>query len=125
MTTLSYTVADSATMLRRNLKHMRRYPAMTLMILTGHLLSPGGLPGLGVGGLDLVQGRGWDVIDVVVRAYQPEPPDPLEPDPYEPPELLEPPVPLGTEDVSTLPVITCQTPPTPLPWVSPGPLSPA
>jgi ABC-2 type transport system permease protein len=33
MTTLSYAVADSATMLRRNLKHMLRYPAMTLMII--------------------------------------------------------------------------------------------
>jgi ABC-2 type transport system permease protein len=31
MTTLSYAVADSATMLRRNLRHMQRYPAMTLM----------------------------------------------------------------------------------------------
>jgi len=33
MTTLSYAVADSATMLRRNLKRMQRYPAMTLMII--------------------------------------------------------------------------------------------
>jgi ABC-2 type transport system permease protein len=33
MTTLSYAVADSATMLRRNLKHMLRYPALTLMII--------------------------------------------------------------------------------------------
>ena len=33
MTTVSYAVADSATMLRRNLKRMRRYPAMTLMII--------------------------------------------------------------------------------------------
>jgi ABC-2 type transport system permease protein len=33
MTTLSYAVGDSATMLRRNLKHMRRYPEMTLMII--------------------------------------------------------------------------------------------
>jgi len=33
MTTLSYAVADSATMLRRNLKHMQRYPAMTVMII--------------------------------------------------------------------------------------------
>jgi ABC-2 type transport system permease protein len=33
MTSLSYAVADSATMLRRNLKHMLRYPAMTLMII--------------------------------------------------------------------------------------------
>ena len=33
MTTLSYAAADSATMLRRNLKRMKRYPAMTLMII--------------------------------------------------------------------------------------------
>jgi len=33
MTTLSYTVADSATMLRRNLRHMRRYPSLTLMLV--------------------------------------------------------------------------------------------
>jgi ABC-2 type transport system permease protein len=34
MTTLPYAVADSATMLRRNLRRMQRYPAMTLMIIT-------------------------------------------------------------------------------------------
>jgi ABC-2 type transport system permease protein len=33
MTTLSYAVTDSATMLRRNLRHMLRYPALTLMII--------------------------------------------------------------------------------------------
>jgi ABC-2 type transport system permease protein len=33
MTTLSYAVADSATMLRRNLRRLQRYPAMTLMVL--------------------------------------------------------------------------------------------
>jgi ABC-2 type transport system permease protein len=33
MTTLSYAVADSATMLRRNLKRYLRYPSMTLMIV--------------------------------------------------------------------------------------------
>jgi ABC-2 type transport system permease protein len=33
MTTVSYAAADSATMLRRNLKRMQRYPAMTLMII--------------------------------------------------------------------------------------------
>jgi ABC-2 type transport system permease protein len=32
MTTMTYTVRDSATMLRRNLRHMRRYPSMTLML---------------------------------------------------------------------------------------------
>jgi ABC-2 type transport system permease protein len=33
MSTLSYTVADSATMLRRDLKHALRYPSMTLMLV--------------------------------------------------------------------------------------------
>jgi ABC-2 type transport system permease protein len=33
MTTLTYTVSDSATMLRRQLRHMRRYPSMTLMLV--------------------------------------------------------------------------------------------
>ena len=33
MTVLSYAAADSATMLRRNLRHMLRYPAMTAMLL--------------------------------------------------------------------------------------------
>jgi len=33
MTSLNYAVADSATMLRRNLRHMQRYPALTAMIL--------------------------------------------------------------------------------------------
>jgi ABC-2 type transport system permease protein len=32
MSTLSYAVADSATMLRRQLRHMLRYPSMTLML---------------------------------------------------------------------------------------------
>ncbi|SCG62774.1 ABC transporter permease [Micromonospora inositola] len=32
MTTLSHAVRDSSTMLRRNLRHMRRYPSMTLML---------------------------------------------------------------------------------------------
>ncbi|HKC27275.1 MAG TPA: ABC transporter permease [Jatrophihabitans sp.] len=32
MSTLAYTVADSATMLRRNLKHQLRYPSLTLML---------------------------------------------------------------------------------------------
>jgi ABC-2 type transport system permease protein len=32
MTTLAYTVTDSATMLRRNLKHALRYPVLTLMV---------------------------------------------------------------------------------------------
>jgi ABC-2 type transport system permease protein len=33
MTTLSLAVTDSATMLRRNLKHIIRYPSMTIMLL--------------------------------------------------------------------------------------------
>jgi ABC-2 type transport system permease protein len=33
MTSLNYAVADSATMLRRNLRHMQRYPTLTLMVL--------------------------------------------------------------------------------------------
>ncbi len=33
MSTLTYAVADSATMLRRTLRHMRRYPSMTIMLL--------------------------------------------------------------------------------------------
>jgi ABC-2 type transport system permease protein len=32
MSSLSYTVTDSATMLRRNLKHQLRYPSLTLML---------------------------------------------------------------------------------------------
>jgi ABC-2 type transport system permease protein len=32
MTSLSYTLGDSATMLRRNLKHQLRYPSLTLML---------------------------------------------------------------------------------------------
>jgi ABC-2 type transport system permease protein len=33
MSTLSYAVSDSATMLRRNLRHMLRYPSMTLILI--------------------------------------------------------------------------------------------
>jgi ABC-2 type transport system permease protein len=33
MTTLTYTAQDSITMLRRNLKHLIRYPSLTLMII--------------------------------------------------------------------------------------------
>lgn len=33
MTTLAYAATDSATMLRRNLRHMRRYPSMTVMLI--------------------------------------------------------------------------------------------
>src|SRR5262245_64639724 len=33
MSTLAYTVSDSATMLRRNLRRLRRYPSLTLMLV--------------------------------------------------------------------------------------------
>ncbi|MGI8712433.1 MAG: ABC transporter permease [Solirubrobacteraceae bacterium] len=33
MSTLAYTVTDSATMLRRNLRRLRRYPSLTLMLV--------------------------------------------------------------------------------------------
>lgn len=33
MSTMSYAVLDSTTMLRRNLKHMQRYPSLTLMLI--------------------------------------------------------------------------------------------
>jgi ABC-2 type transport system permease protein len=33
MTSLNYAIADSATMLRRNLRHMQRYPSLTAMVL--------------------------------------------------------------------------------------------
>ena len=33
MSTISYAVTDSATMLRRNLRHMLRYPSMTLLLV--------------------------------------------------------------------------------------------
>jgi ABC-2 type transport system permease protein len=33
MTALAYTISDSATMLRRNLKHQRRYPSVTVMLV--------------------------------------------------------------------------------------------
>jgi ABC-2 type transport system permease protein len=33
MTTMSHTVTDSATMLRRSLRHIVRYPSMTLMLI--------------------------------------------------------------------------------------------
>ena len=33
MTTMTYAARDSATMLRRNLKHMQRYPSLTLMLI--------------------------------------------------------------------------------------------
>jgi hypothetical protein len=32
MSTVAYAMTDSATMLRRRLRHMRRYPSLTLML---------------------------------------------------------------------------------------------
>ena len=33
MTTLTHTLTDSATMLRRNLRHQQRYPSITVMLI--------------------------------------------------------------------------------------------
>ncbi|HEY3710768.1 MAG TPA: ABC transporter permease, partial [Amycolatopsis sp.] len=33
MSTLAYTLTDSATMLRRNLRRLQRYPSMTLLLV--------------------------------------------------------------------------------------------
>ncbi len=58
MSTLSLAVTDSATMLRRNLRHMQRYPSMTLLILGMPVIFLllfvyifGGTLGAGLGGL--------------------------------------------------------------------------
>jgi ABC-2 type transport system permease protein len=57
MSTLSYAVTDSATMLRRNLRHAARYPSMTISTLAGPVLilllfnyAFGGALGAGIGG---------------------------------------------------------------------------
>jgi len=57
MTSLTYTVTDSATMLRRNLKHQLRYPSVTLMLVAMPLVFLllfvyvfGGQLGAGLGG---------------------------------------------------------------------------
>jgi ABC-2 type transport system permease protein len=57
MTTMSYAVRDSHTMLRRNLRHMLRYPAMTVMLagmpvifLLLFVFVFGGTLGAGLGG---------------------------------------------------------------------------
>jgi ABC-2 type transport system permease protein len=71
MTSLTYTVADSATMLRRNLKHQLRYPSLTLMLagmpivfLLLFVYVLGGQLGTGLGGHGAV-GRGAYVTYVV------------------------------------------------------------
>ena len=57
MSTLTYAVADSATMLRRQLRHMQRYLSMTLMLigmpivfLLRFVYICGGTLGAGLGG---------------------------------------------------------------------------
>jgi ABC-2 type transport system permease protein len=71
MTSLAYTFADSATMLRRNLKHQLRYPSLTLMLagmpivfLLLFVFVLGGQLGTGLGGHGAV-GRGAYVTYVV------------------------------------------------------------
>jgi ABC-2 type transport system permease protein len=56
MSTLNYAVTDSATMLRRNLRHAARYPSMTISTLAGPVLilllfnyAFGGALGAGIG----------------------------------------------------------------------------
>jgi ABC-2 type transport system permease protein len=58
MSILSYTVSDSATMLRRNLRHMRRYPSLTLLLIGMPIIFLllfvyvfGGTLGAGLGGV--------------------------------------------------------------------------
>jgi ABC-2 type transport system permease protein len=57
MSTLNYAVRDSATMLRRNLLHLKRYPALTFMLITIPIVFLllfvfvfGGTLGAGIGG---------------------------------------------------------------------------
>jgi ABC-2 type transport system permease protein len=71
MTSLAYTLTDSATMLRRNLKHQLRYPSLTLMLagmpivfLLLFVYVLGGQLGTGLGGHGGV-GRGAYVTYVV------------------------------------------------------------
>jgi ABC-2 type transport system permease protein len=73
MTTLSYAMRDSRTMLRRNLRHMQRYPSLTIMLLAQPIVFlllfvyvfggtlgdglggvPGGVPGSGGGRAEYV-----------------------------------------------------------------------
>ncbi|MFF7455109.1 ABC transporter permease [Kitasatospora sp. NPDC008115] len=61
MSTMSYAVSDSLTMLRRNLKHARRYPAMTfsvvlmpVMVLLLFNYAYGDTLGAGIGGGDYI-----------------------------------------------------------------------
>jgi ABC-2 type transport system permease protein len=59
MSSLAYTVSDSATMLRRNLKHMIRYPSVTLLVIGMPIIFLllfvyvfGGTLGAGLGGIE-------------------------------------------------------------------------
>ena len=57
MNSPSFAIRDSATMLRRQLRHMQRYPSMTLMIIAMPVIFLllfvyvfGGIMGAGLGG---------------------------------------------------------------------------
>jgi ABC-2 type transport system permease protein len=59
MSSLAYTFSDSATMLRRNLKHMIRYPSVTLLVIGMPIIFLllfvyvfGGTLGAGLGGIE-------------------------------------------------------------------------
>ncbi|GHC43694.1 ABC transporter permease [Streptomyces cinnamoneus] len=65
MSTLSHAVGDSLTMLRRNLKHARRYPSMTLSVVVAPVLmlllvtyAFGGALGTGIAGTPHAKGDG-------------------------------------------------------------------
>ncbi|MYZ36020.1 MULTISPECIES: ABC transporter permease [unclassified Streptomyces] len=69
MSSLSYAVSDSMTMLRRNLKHAQRYPSMTVSVVALPVMMLllfnyvfGGALGVGIGG---TAGGGTEYIDYV------------------------------------------------------------
>ena len=73
MSALAYTVTDSATMLRRNLKHQLRYPSVTLMLVAMPIVFLllfvyvfGGQLGAGLGAHHAVQGNRTAYITYVV-----------------------------------------------------------
>jgi ABC-2 type transport system permease protein len=73
MTALAYTVTDSATMLRRNLKHQLRYPSLTLMLagfpivfLLLFVYVFGGQLGTGMAGSTVAQGNRGAYLTYVV-----------------------------------------------------------
>ncbi len=70
MSTMAYALTDSATMLRRNLRHLLRYPSLTLVLVGTPVVLLllfvyvfGGTLGAGIGG---VSGDRGDYIDYVV-----------------------------------------------------------